>query len=126
MNAFQWGICTFKFDKKESVYKTRPFNFYVFPQNNIDGFDQVLQYKMSNIKFLINHHFDFNKLFDKGIGFRRLDSQAEVKRSTDLKLAGEKDGSRYYSKIGQASKERLKHVLADLHNFIEDNKQCSS
>lgn len=35
---------------------------------------------MSNLKFLIKHHFDFNKLFEKGIGFRRIDHYEQVKR----------------------------------------------
>ena len=37
MNAFQVGICCFKWDAKRSVYSSRPFNAYVFPHSEILG-----------------------------------------------------------------------------------------
>jgi poly(A)-specific ribonuclease len=35
MNAFQWGVTTFKWDSKRSKYVMRPFNFYVFPSSTL-------------------------------------------------------------------------------------------
>jgi len=32
MNAFQIGLCTFKWNQMEKAYKARPFNFYLFPR----------------------------------------------------------------------------------------------
>ncbi len=46
----------------------RPFNFYIFQHSEILG-DPVMQFKASNIKFLIKHGFDFNKLFTSGITY---------------------------------------------------------
>lgn len=48
MNAFQWGICTYHFDKNKGAYIARPFNFYVFPQNSIENYDTVIQFKVSS------------------------------------------------------------------------------
>jgi hypothetical protein len=68
MNAFQFGIVTFKWDPRKNSYMVRPFNFYIFQHSEILG-DCVLQFKASNIKFLSKHHFDFNKLFTLGISY---------------------------------------------------------
>ena len=68
MNAFQIGICTFKWDKKQNCYISRPFNFDVFPHSEILG-NKTLQFKASNIRFLIKNHFDFNKLFSEGVNY---------------------------------------------------------
>ena len=35
MNAFQIGLCTFKWDRAKQRYSMRPFNFYVFPNSSI-------------------------------------------------------------------------------------------
>ncbi len=35
MNAFQIGICTFKWIPERGKYLARPFNFYVFPNSKI-------------------------------------------------------------------------------------------
>ena len=68
MNAFQIGICTYKWDPVKNTYVSRPFNAYVWPHSDILG-DSVMQFKTSNIKFLMNHKFDFNKLFSAGINY---------------------------------------------------------
>lgn len=68
MNAFQFGIVTFKWDPSKNAYINRPFNFYIFQHSEILG-DPVMQFKASNIKFLTKHGFDFNKLFTSGITY---------------------------------------------------------
>lgn len=68
MNAFQVGIATFKWDPEQRKYMSRPFNAYVFPHSEILG-NQTLQFKASNLRFLMKHNFDFNKLFKMGINY---------------------------------------------------------
>jgi hypothetical protein len=51
MNAFQWGICTYVFSEEKQAYISRPFNFYVFPQNSIENYDAVLQFKVNHTPF---------------------------------------------------------------------------
>ena len=70
MNAFQVGVCTFQWDPTKNNYISRPFNAYVLPDPALA--DRVLQFKASNIGFLVKNHFDFNKLFKEGISYRRL------------------------------------------------------
>lgn len=91
MNAFQFGISTYKWDAKKTAYVCRPFNFYIMQHSEILG-DPVLQFKASNIKFLTKHGFDFNKLFTSGITYQRLaDKQLvrdKIEQKTDLALLG--------------------------------------
>ncbi len=68
MNAFQVGVCTFKWDAKRSTYSSRPLNAYVWPHSEILG-DSTMQFKTSNIRFLMKHNFDFNKLFNLGVNY---------------------------------------------------------
>lgn len=37
MNAFQVGICTFKWDEKQNAYISRPFNAYTMPNSEVCG-----------------------------------------------------------------------------------------
>lgn len=89
MNAFQVGVCTFKWNPATSTYGVRPFNVYTFQHSDIMG-DSVLQFKASNIKFLTKHHFDFTKLFTSGVTYQRLSDKQLVKdkieQKTDLAL----------------------------------------
>ena len=68
MNAFQIGVCCFKWDPRRTTYASRPFNAYVWPHSEILG-DQTMQFKASNIRFLMKHNFDFNKLFTLGVNY---------------------------------------------------------
>ena len=83
-NAFQIGWTTYKWDENQSCYVSRPFNAYVWPHSDILG-DRVNQFKSSNIKFLMQHNFDFNKLFKEGINYQRLSDEALVRQKIDLR-----------------------------------------
>ena len=37
MNAFQIGVCCFKWDPRRTTYASRPFNAYVWPHSEILG-----------------------------------------------------------------------------------------
>ena len=68
MNAFQFGVCTFKWDQEQNTYVSRPFNVYTWPHSEILG-SSTMQFKASNIAFLTKHKFDFNKLFTMGVNY---------------------------------------------------------
>ena len=56
MNAFQIGLCTFKWDQEAKKYIARPFNIFLFPhsENHIDLIGQdprVLHFTTSALKF---------------------------------------------------------------------------
>ena len=85
MNAFQIGVTCFKWDARRSTYSSRPFNAYVWPHSEILG-DQTMQFKTSNIRFLMKHNFDFNKLFNHGVNYQRLCNQEVVREKVKQRL----------------------------------------
>lgn len=129
MNAFQIGVCCFKWDARRSTYSSRPFNAYVWPQSDILG-DQTSQFKSSNIRFLMKHNFDFNKLFSMGINYQRL-SNADLVREKIAQRAQDpsgihsvksSEGARYnvyraYQSIGLSSQAKLKEIIRAVANF---------
>jgi len=128
MNAFQIGICTFKWDPAHSCYSERPFNVYVFPHSEILG-NSTLQFKASNIRFLMKHNFDFNKLFASGVNYQRLSDKQrvydKVQQQTDLAIvnAGSTQVNynphRSFTSIGNTSQKSLDHYLRKVANFVE-------
>lgn len=84
MNAFQIGICTFKWDEKEKHYVNRPFNVFLFPHSDthldINDEAKVLSFMPSCVRFNIKNDFNFNKLFRMGVNFRRLRTEKEAVR----------------------------------------------
>jgi hypothetical protein len=78
MNAFQVGFCTYKWNQARGAYVARPFNVFVWQHSDILG-DPVMQFKSSNIRFLMKHNFDFNKLFNLGVNYQRLEDMELVK-----------------------------------------------
>ncbi|CAF1076463.1 unnamed protein product [Rotaria sordida] len=51
----------------ENRYALKAYNFYLYPENEIDAFD--FRSKSSSLQFLAANHFDFTQLFLKGIPF---------------------------------------------------------
>lgn len=128
MNAFQFGVCCFKWDAKRASYSSRPFNVYVWPHSEVLG-DQCMQFKASNIRFLMKHNFDFNKLFTLGVNYQRLADQQlireKIAQRTDLAAIApltSSEGVRYnahraYTAIGTTSRELLEKYMRAVANF---------
>jgi|APFre7841882793_1041355.scaffolds.fasta_scaffold208964_1 poly(A)-specific ribonuclease len=76
--AFQIGICTFKWNDSTNKYNYRPFNFYVWPKSKI--FDKSMSMQSGTVSFLIDHNFDFNKLFKDGINYGRYGETEKINR----------------------------------------------
>jgi hypothetical protein len=131
MNAFQVGVCCFKWDPRHASYTSRPFNVYVWPHSEILG-DQTMQFKTSNIRFLMKHNFDFNKLFNLGVNYQRLSDQALIREKIAQRAADPtaqistttSEGTRYnvhraYQAIGTASQAKLKAYIRAVANFAQ-------
>ena len=103
----------------------------MWPHSDILG-DQVTQFKASNIKFLMQHGFDFNKLFKEGVNYQRLASEALVRQKIELRpeyqiiqaspnLASNAglnySTHRAYSSIGSTSKTSLEDYIRKVANF---------
>lgn len=67
--VIQFGLCIFLYDKKMKAYKSKSYNFYIFPNSSgISGTpDPKFLSQASSITFLSNNGFDFNKLFREGV-----------------------------------------------------------
>ena len=129
MNAFQVGVCCFKWDNKKGSYTSRPFNVYVWPHSEILQ-DSTMQFKVSNIRFLMRHNFDFNKLFNMGVNYQRLCDQELIRQKIAQRAADPtalistvtNEGARYnerrsFQAIGTTSQEKLKEYIRAISNF---------
>ena len=131
MNAFQIGVVTFRWDAKRSQYTSRPFNVYVWPHSDIIE-DRVTRFKASNLKFLVKHHFDFNKLFVEGVNYQRLSNEALIKQKIELRpefqiiqsVSNMKnhEGLHYntqraFTSIGSTSRTSLEDYIRKVANF---------
>ena len=68
----QFGLCAFSWDNEAKQYIAKPFNFYIFPRVcNRQCPDVRFLCQSSSIEFLVEHSFDFNKLFREGISYLR-------------------------------------------------------
>jgi hypothetical protein len=122
MNAFQFGIATYKWDAKKYKYVMRPFNFYVFPNSQIMD-KRVMQFDTSCINFLMQNKFDFNKLFTQAISYQRL-SDKELINTRIAKTFFELPAfNRSYTHLGSQSTKTLKEYVSKVQNFVELSKK---
>jgi poly(A)-specific ribonuclease len=85
MNAFQIGLATFKWDPKLNKYIIRPFNFYVWPNSNLMD-KSIMQFATSNVNFLIQNNFNFNKLFKEGLSYQRISDKNLILKQIAIKM----------------------------------------
>ncbi|KAL2086513.1 hypothetical protein ACEWY4_017572 [Coilia grayii] len=77
---FQFGLCTFRYDKSESKYLTKSFNFYIFPKPfSRNSPDKKFICQSSSIDFLASQGFDFNKVFRHGIPYLNQEEEAQLR-----------------------------------------------
>ncbi|XP_063055858.1 poly(A)-specific ribonuclease PARN [Engraulis encrasicolus] len=77
---FQFGLCTFRYDKNESKYLTKSFNFYVFPKPfSRNSPDKKFICQSSSIDFLASQGFDFNKVFRHGIPYLNQEEEVQLR-----------------------------------------------
>jgi hypothetical protein len=93
----------------------------VFPHSEMTG-TKTLQFKASNIRFLIKNNFDFNKLFTLGVNYQRLsDKETILKKSGDA----QQFTSRQYTKLGSTSQALLDSYIRKVHNFFSLQKKTT-
>lgn len=137
----QLGLSTFTRDSEyPHKYVSSSFNFYVCPRT-MGSLDRRFSFQASNIDFLCEHKFDFNKMFYEGIHhINTLEEEKEVGEcdgSEEEKEVGESDGklrevemeerlglTRVFRLLEKAKKPLLGHnMLCDLalilHNFFQ-------
>ncbi|XP_053712564.1 poly(A)-specific ribonuclease PARN [Synchiropus splendidus] len=102
---FQFGLCTFKYDQKESKYVTKTFNFYIFPKPfNRTSPDIKFICQSSSIDFLASQGFDFNKVFCHGIPYLNQEEEAQLREQAEERRNQQANGVGTPSFISPSSK----------------------
>ena len=91
-----------------------------------------MQFKTSNIRFLMKHNFDFNKLFNLGVNYQRLSNENVVREkiteraqdpsaiiSTETSEGARYNVHRAYQSIGTSSQASLKEYIRAVANFAQ-------
>ncbi|KAH3744629.1 poly-specific ribonuclease parn [Pelomyxa schiedti] len=82
----QVGLCPFKWNSDKNTFVATPFNFYIFPAPmNRDACDRRFMCQSSSLAFLASTGFDFNKLFNHGIGYLTPSQENDLKRKMELR-----------------------------------------
>lgn len=83
----QLGICTFHYDQETQKYIARPFTIYTIPYSD----NRTLCVSIDSMQFLLENHFDINKLIREGITCCRL-SEIDIENFED-------DSSKYTESV---------------------------
>jgi len=73
-----------------------------------------------SVSFLIGQHFDFNKLFDKGINYARYTEEASLKKLCKQKVTKSFESIRTYSILSKSHQTRLEEMLEEIKEFVYD------
>lgn len=111
MNAFQFGVVTFKWNSQTSSYMMRPFNFYCFPNSKLMD-KKIVQFDSSTLKFLLDNNFDFNKLFKEGINYTRLSEKDQIEERMKKYLREAPEFKRFFTHLGSKSSQSLDELIA--------------
>lgn len=112
----QFGVCPFHWDNANAQFLAHPFNFYIFPRNevsvNMPSFDFLCQ--TASIEFLAKHHFDFNTCIYEGISYLSKQQEAEVRLQLGLTNVTESQSSN----SGRSSKDMKEIPLTSTADVI--------
>ncbi|XP_077425932.1 poly(A)-specific ribonuclease PARN [Vanacampus margaritifer] len=116
---FQFGLCTFKYDQKDSKYLTKTFNFYIFPKPfNRTSPDIKFICQSSSIDFLASQGFDFNKVFCHGIPYLNHEEEAQLREQTEERRSQQANGIGTPSYVSPSGSKGPAHVPDEHKNFI--------
>lgn len=116
---FQFGLCTFKYDLKESKYVTKTFNFYIFPKPfNRTSPDIKFICQSSSIDFLASQGFDFNKVFCHGIPYLNQEEETQLREQTEERRNQHANGVGTPSFVSPSSSKGPAHVPEEHKEFI--------
>ncbi|XP_061130275.1 poly(A)-specific ribonuclease PARN isoform X2 [Syngnathus typhle] len=117
---FQFGLCTFKYDHKDSKYITKTFNFYIFPKPfNRASPDIKFICQSSSIDFLASQGFDFNKVFCHGIPYLNHEEEAQLREQAEERRNHQANGAGTPSYVSPSCSKGPAHVTEEHKDFIE-------
>jgi hypothetical protein len=74
----QIGLSCFVKNKDQNKYVAHSYNFYLFPKDEGDNYNPRFLLQTSNMEFLCQHKFDFNKWIYEGIPYCNQDEASLV------------------------------------------------
>ncbi|CAK8565755.1 unnamed protein product [Lathyrus sativus] len=79
----QFGVCPFRWDSSNQSFVAYPYNFYIFPRQELDGFGPCNEFlcQTTSINFLAKYQFDFNVFIHEGISYLSREQEKEAIRS---------------------------------------------
>lgn len=86
-------------DDEEAEYTSRIYNFYLFP-NGKTGSDREITMNPSTIKFLLDNHMDFDKVFREGVSYTTVEQANYLKK-------------KYYEKYNDSDKKKSDESTAN-------------
>ncbi|XP_061626541.1 poly(A)-specific ribonuclease PARN isoform X1 [Phyllopteryx taeniolatus] len=117
---FQFGLCTFKYDEKDSKYVTKTFNFYIFPKPfNRTSPDIKFVCQSSSIDFLASQGFDFNKVFCHGIPYLNHEEEAQLREQTEERRSQQANGVGTPTFVSPSCSKGPAHVPDEHKDFIK-------
>lgn len=84
---------------QQPEYISRTYNFYLFPNggkknwNGSNHHERELTLNPSTVKFLLEHHMDFDKVFREGVPYTTVENASQMKKMFFKKYAAMKDSS---------------------------------
>ncbi|XP_072021717.1 poly(A)-specific ribonuclease PNLDC1-like [Amphiura filiformis] len=82
----QIGLCAFVKEPKKNSYVGHAYNFYLFPRSCAD-IDARFLCQASSLEFLVQHNFDFNRLFYDGISYMNTTQEKSLKEQPVIEMA---------------------------------------
>ncbi|KAG9143222.1 hypothetical protein Leryth_010144 [Lithospermum erythrorhizon] len=77
----QFGVCPFRWDPLKASFIAHPYNFYIFPRQEIAGGPSPeFLCQTSSIDFLARYQFDFNMCIREGISYLSRSQEEEALR----------------------------------------------
>ncbi|KAK4278288.1 hypothetical protein QN277_016153 [Acacia crassicarpa] len=77
----QVGVCPFRWDSATQLFVSYPYNFYVFPRQELAGLGpREFLCQTASIDFLAKYQFDFNACIHEGISYLSREQESEAIR----------------------------------------------
>ncbi|XP_050295640.1 poly(A)-specific ribonuclease PARN-like [Anthonomus grandis grandis] len=128
--TIQYGITVFRFDEAKDAFRHKSFNFYIFRRPlNKNLPDQRFLCQTSSIDFLINHNFDFNKLFKMGISYLNENEEEtyrsileeQQKKSVDFIRSQQSGNCDNIIPVPDEHEAFIEDIVTQLNTFLEND-----
>ncbi|EDV27909.1 uncharacterized protein TRIADDRAFT_52927 [Trichoplax adhaerens] len=134
----QCGLCVFVPNEDKKSFTAFPFSFYIFPQDDNSGPNKNgFSCQISSIKFLSQHKFNFNKVFNDGMPYLNsiVEAECRMKIEEKMKSMWEKEDEKYNRakenkypyqlsfKIADSDQQFVKDMIQLIDEWLSDNSK---